>query len=384
MSFLSDAVSSAESQIKVNTKGQINSIKTGITGAVSNAKNTVVSNVVGAASNTVKSALGSVVGAAGDLLTGNVSAAVSTLASAPANAFSAAISGLGGMASSGSVLSSPGTSFQSSSNNGINPGYDLAGAQARSDPMLAYTWYAQMPVITPGSNQTASNATSSSILSNLSSALAGGLTSALGGQIATSNAAQLPWYYVEQATLPFRTFEAQHIFREGRPRAYPAKYSVGSLRLGIYADSSNVALTYIQAWQNAIITPFSANQAASMGGGWGRPSDYKFPIFIYLLDVTSNVLAIVEYTECWPSNVESYAMESGNSNRIINQVTFEVGDVFVNLVDAGSILPGSVAQNGTNNAITATINSFGSVITNAGSALLQRGINAVGSGFASL
>lgn len=382
MSFLSDAVSNAEAQITTNTKGQLNT--SGITGAVSNAKNTLTSNVVGAASNTVKSALGSVVGAAGDLLTGNVSAAVSTLASAPANAFSAAVSGLGGLASSGSVLSSPGTVFQSSSSNGINPGYDLAGAQSRSDPMLAYTWYVQMPVITPGSNQTAANATSSSILSNLGSALIGGLTSSLGGSIATSNAAQLPWYYVEQATLPFRTFEAQHIFREGRPRSYPSKYSVGNLRLGIYADSANVALTYIQAWQNAIITPFSANLASTMGGAWGRPSDYKFPIFVYLLDVTSNVLAIVEYTECWPTNVESYAMESGNSNRIINQVTFEVGDVFVNLVNAGSILPGSVLQNASNNAITTTINSFGSTITNAGSALLQRGASAVGSGFASL
>jgi hypothetical protein len=384
MSFLSDAVSNAEQQISVNTKGQINSISSGLTGAVQNAKNSIVSNVVGAANNTVKSALGSVVGAAGDLLTGNVSAAVSTLASAPQNAFSSAIAGLGGLASAQSSLSSPGTIAQSSSNNGINPGNDLAGAQARADPMLAYTWYAQMPVITPGSNQTAANASTSSILSNLGSTLIGGLGSALGGQISTSNAAQLPWYFVEQATLPFRTFEAEHIFREGRPRAYPSKYSVGNLRLGIYADSANVALTYIQAWQNAIITPFSANLAATMGGGWGRPSDYKFPIFIYLLDVTTNVLAIVEYTECWPVSVQEYGMESGQSTRIINQVTFEVGDVFVNLVNAGSVLPGSVLANGANNAITSTINSFGAQITNAGSALLQRGAAAVTSGFASL
>jgi hypothetical protein len=388
MSFLSDAVSQAEQQITTNTRGQINSIQSGITGAIANVRNTAVSGVVGAVNNTVKSALGSVVGAAGDLLTGNVSAAVSSLANAPANAFSAAISGLGGLASSGSTLSSPGTSFQSSSNNGINPGFDLVGAQSRPDPMLAYTWYAQMPVITPGSNQSTTNASSSSILANLGSSLLGGLgsslTSALGGAIPVSNAAQLPWYYVEQATLPFRTFEAQHIFREGRPRSYPTKYSVGNLRLGIYADSSNVALTYLQAWQNAIITPFSANSAASMMGGWGRPSDYKFPIFIYLLDVTTNVLAIVEYTECWPTNVSSYSMESGNSNRIVNEVTFEVGDVFVNLVNAGSVLPGSVLRNGANNAITSTINSFASTITNAGSALLQRGAAAVTSGFASL
>lgn len=384
MSFLSDAVSQAEQQITTNTRGQIASVQSGITGAIANVRNTAVSGVVGAANNTVKSALGSVVGAAGDLLTGNVSGALSSLANAPANAFSAAISGLGGLASSGSTLSSPGTVFQSSSNNGINPGFDLAGASSRSDPMLAYTWYAQMPVITPGSNQTAANATSSSILANLGTTLLSGLTSALGGSISTSNAAQLPWYYVEQATLPFRTFEAQHIFREGRPRSYPTKYSVGNLRLGIYADSSNVALTYLQAWQNAIITPFSANLASQMGGGWGRPSDYKFPIFVYLLDVTTNVLAIVEYTECWPTNVSSYSMESGNSNRIVNEVTFEVGDVFVNLVNAGSILPGSVLANSANNAITATINSFGSTITNAGSALLQRGASAVTSGFASL
>ena len=283
---------------------------------------------------------------------------LSALTSA-ANAYTGAISSLGTIASSSSVLSSPGTFAQTSGTNGIAPGDDLAGAQARSDPMLAYTWYAQMPVITPGTNQSSANASASSILSGVAAALVTNLASPLVGSIFTSNSQQLPWYYVEQAQLPFRTFEAQHIFREGRPRAYPTKYSVGNLRLGIYADSSNIALQYLQTWQNAIMTPFSSATASTMAGGWGRPSDYKFPIFIYLVDVTSNVLALIEYTECWPVNIEPYSMESGNSNRIINQVTFEVGDVFINLVGGGSLLLASLLGSPINNAITQTIGTFG-------------------------
>jgi len=283
---------------------------------------------------------------------------LSSLTSA-ANAYTGAISGLGTLTSSSSVLSAPGTVAQVSATNGIAPGNDLAGAQARSDPMLAYTWYAQMPVITPGSTQISSGASASSILSSVAANLVTNLASPVIGSIFTSNSQQLPWYYVEQATLPFRTFETQHIFREGRPRSYPTKYSVGTLRLGIYADSTNIALQYLQTWNNAIITPFSSSTSSTMGGGWGRPSDYKFPIFIYLVDVTSNTLALVEYTECWPSSIEAYSMESGNSNRIINQVTFEVGDVFVNLVGGGSLLAGSLLGSSVNNAITATIGAFG-------------------------
>lgn len=270
------------------------------------------------------------------------------------NLLNSGLSLLNGVSSS-TALANPGTVSQLSNNGGVVPGDDLQGAISRSDPLLAFTWYAQLPVISPGSTQSPAGASSTSILQNLATAAVSPLQSSLGGAIATSSSAQLPWYYVEEASCPFRQFETISIFREGRDRKYPSKYSVDNLRLSIYADSQNQAFTYLQAWNNTIITPFAATSASTMGGGWGRPSDYKQTIFIYMLDISNNVLALIEYVECWPVSVDQYQLESGSSNRIVNHVNFSVGDVFVNLMGVTINFVQGILANPTNNAITQSI-----------------------------
>lgn len=375
MSLLTQAVSQAEQQIKVNTQGQINSIKSGVKGAIQDAKNTAVSSVSGAVNNGVKAAIGSTLGAATDLLTGNVGGAVSALVNAPQNIIQSA---LGGLAGAAGVLSAPGTVGQMSGTGGVDPGNALGGAQARSDPMMSFCWYAQLPVISPGTSQQTANAATTSILANLASTtLSGVLGSSLGGSIPVASAASLPWYYVEEASLTFRQFNAKSIFREGRDRHYPDKYSIDPLRLSIYADSQNLALTYLQSWQNAVMTPFNAASASTMAGGWGRPSDYKKPIYIYLLDVTKNVLAIVQYTECWPTTIAEYALDSGTSTRIVNHVTFSVGDVFVNLMNVSPDLVSNVLANTASNVLTSTISSFAGTISNTASNLGERAFSSL-------
>lgn len=384
MSFLSDAVGRAEQQIKLNVQGQVTGVVSGVKGAVSNAVNTAVSNVNGAVNNVVRTGINSVVGAAGDLFSGNFSGALDTLTSAPENIFNSALSGLGGLAGANSVLSAPGTVGTPSSNFGVDPTNPLGGANARPDPLQSFLWYAQLPVINPGSSQSIIGATANSVINNLASAALGGLASSMGGSIATASAAQLPWYYVEEASCPFRRYDVKSIFREGRDRHYPSKYSVDDLRLSIYADSQNNAFTYLQAWNNAILTPFSASMSTTTGGGWGRPSDYKRPIFIYILDPTNAVLALIEYTECWPTAIDQYSLDSGSSTRIVNHVNFSVGDVFINLMNVSPEFVEGAIANPLNNAITTTINSFGSILTNTASNLLQRGVNSITSGFASI
>jgi hypothetical protein len=258
------------------------------------------------------------------------------------------------LSNAGAALSNPSIISQAATY-GVMPGDGLSGAQARPDPMLSFTWYAQLPNITPGSAQSTAGASSTSILQNIANSVTSTLSSAMGGAISVSNSAQLPWFYVEEASLPFRTFETISIFREGRDRKYPSKYNVDNLRLSIYADSQNNAFQYLQAWNNAIITPFAAPYAASMGGGWGRPSDYKYPIYIYLLDVTNSVLAIVEYTECFPLSIDNYTMDSGSSTRVINHVNFSVGDVFINLMGLTTSAVEGIISNPLNNVITQSI-----------------------------
>lgn len=268
MSFLSDAVSRATQQIKTGVNSQISRQVQGVKGAVSSAENAVVNAAAGVVNNTVRTAVGTAIGAAADLLSGNPGGALTTLANAPEKILGSALGGLGGFAGPSSLdLTGPGTLSEMSSSGGINPGDNLFGALNRTDPMMNYSWYCQLPVISPGSTQSESP-TSGSILGNLAGSLGNILKSSIAGSVSTSGSAQLPWYFVEGATCPFRQYDTVTIFREGRDRKYPSKYSVDNLQLTMYADSANQTFQYLQAWNNAILTPFGATAAATMGGGW--------------------------------------------------------------------------------------------------------------------
>jgi len=284
----------------------------------------------------------------------------SSIFSNPANVATSVLSGLGSSANgASSVLSSPGTFGLPSYSGGTSPPNPLGGASARPDPLQSFLWYAQMPVVMPGTSQSTIGATANSVINSLVNtainSVSPTLGSVMGGGVFTGTSAQLPWYYVEEASCPFRRYDVKTIFREGRDRKYPSKYSVDDLRLSIYSDSQNNAFQYIQAWNNNIITPFSASTSTTAGGGWGRPSDYKKPIFIYILDPTMNVLAILEYTECWPISIDQYNMDSGTSTRIVNHVNFSVGDVFVNLLGVSASFTAGIVANTAANVITSSI-----------------------------
>lgn len=255
---------------------------------------------------------------------------MSTLSSTIANSIGFAIQ------SAGATLSAPGTiaEFSSSAYDATNA---LQAAQGRADPLMSFCWFAQMPVVTP--NQAQNPGVLGAVSAGLQSAANSALSSLLGNAAGTaiSGAAQLPWQYVEEATLPFRNFEQRSIFREGRSRHYPDKYSVDNMRCIVYADSANVAMNYLMTWQNAVMKPFTVQQANTGAGGYGRPSEYKLPIQFYVLDVTNQEILSVEYTECWPLTVDAIQLDSGTSNRIRLEVNFSVGDVFFTQIPVGGL-----------------------------------------------
>uniref|UniRef100_UPI0037049E0B hypothetical protein n=1 Tax=Vibrio cidicii TaxID=1763883 RepID=UPI0037049E0B len=92
--------------------------------------------------------------------------------------------------------------------------------------------------------------------------------------------------------------------------------------------------------------------------------DYKKPIFVYLLDVTNSVVAVIEYVECWPMSVEQYTLESGASTRIVNRVTFSVGDVFINLANVSSDLISEVVFNAGQSLVNGVVNTVSQTAIN--------------------
>lgn len=254
--------------------------------------------VVGGVNSAISAGLTDVRQAADLAMHGNFSGALEKLASGPFDVMGSLASSFG--LSSGSKLTKANS----------DPTNSLSGALARSDPLTNFDWYCVLPDVTP-----------------------------LGG-----STKELPWYFVEEATPPFRSFDQRAIYRQGRNKHYPAMYSVDTLRLAIYADISNKAQDYLQAWEGAIVSNTSSSDSELKGGGYGRPIDYKKTIRIFLVNPMKQQVLQLEYIECWPTSRDAYTLESGSSGRLVNNVTFSVGDVFVTLYGA-SKMSSSVLSN---------------------------------------
>lgn len=386
MSYLSDIIGNAASQITNNARGVQRDVVGGVRRQIADAANQVSNGAAQAANAGLNAGVSGLLSSAAQLFGGNASGAADTLANLTGNVAGSALNALN--------LGGGSNSF-TSSNNGIQPGNSLSGAQARLDPMLSYCWYAELPVLTPVQASTqsggvmttalgsaVSNAVGGGIIGGLASSLTGSLTNSVTGQIASAisgsgpSATQCPWYYVEEATCPFRVFTTKSVFREGRQKHYPGDYSVGDLTLGMYMDNSNISLAYLKTWENLILSPLTRNTAATQGGQFGMPSNYKKSIFVYLLSVTKQQIMIIEYAECWPVNVQQLTLDSNASNRLIANVQFSVGDVYTTILPvSGSgvsgILDGSLSIRGTAAAVVSSgINTISSAFTGFGSSLI--------------
>lgn len=250
-------------------------------------------DVRGAVSGALNVGVADIRAAAAKAATGDFSGALSVLAKGPQDVigqFGAAF----GLSSGGGVFNS--------SNGIVNT---LQGALGRTDPMMSFQWYCELPTITP---------------------IDGAPTN-------------LEWNYVEEASLSFRTYDMRQIYGSGRNRKVPSTYNVDNIRLNFYADISNKSIQYLMAWDGAIVAPFGSG-AVTIGGGFGRPSDYWKPIRIYLVDPSKAVILMVEYIECWPTNIDSLQLDSQSSTRLTYNVNFSVGDVFMTAFGVNSNISG--------------------------------------------
>ena len=357
MPFIQDVVGQEVQQIKNIKTGVTNSVKSAGAQIANGVKNQALGAVNSVVNNGIKAATGAAVGAVTSALTGNLAGVAASLN--PTNILDQTFSGIIGQSTS-STTTEPGYAFSASSSGGVNPGDALNGALARADPMLTYLWYVQLPVVGAPAGSTGSGVNSStSALSSLVSNLLGisPLSGSMGGEQASGSNNQLPWYYVEEANCPFRNFQLTSVFRDGRKRHYPGQYTVGNLRLSFYMDVDNVAANYISAWGNTILQPYTA-ATLSQAGNFGRASGYKFPIYVYLLDPAKNTLITLEYTECFPILPNDWQLTSqSGTDRLITQVNFSVGDVFVNMANVPSSLTSLLVNNALTNTVVSGINS---------------------------
>lgn len=159
----------------------------------------------------------------------------------------------------------------------------LAAAQARPDPLMSFNWWADMPIL---------------------------------------NGSPMPsigWEYVEEAVLPFISFDQISNYRAGKNYHFAQKYNIGNLQLKFYEDSNATVSQYLNTWQSMILN--------TQSGLFYFPKDYKKTISIWVLDVTKLTVMCLDYTGCWPLNPDTYSFGSAQSERIVAGCEFSVDEL---------------------------------------------------------
>ncbi len=129
---------------------------------------------------------------------------------------------------------------------------------------------------------------------------------------------RLGWEYVEEATLPFVDFDSTSNYRAGKMYHYPHHYSLGTLSLKLYEDTSGKTSNYVNRWKSLIID--------SSTGLYNTPSFFKKPITITIFDSRFTTVMFVTYIGCWIQRMDSFQL-GGESNRINPQVEYNVDDI---------------------------------------------------------
>jgi hypothetical protein len=157
----------------------------------------------------------------------------------------------------------------------------LAAAKSRADPLMNFNWWCDMPVL--------------------------------------NGSTALDWFHVEEATLPFITFEQISNYRAGKNYHFAQKYNVGNLQLKFYEDSNGSVAQYINSWQSMVLN--------AKTGLFYFPKDYKKTISIWILDVAKMTVMCLDYTGTWPLTPDQYQLGSSQSERVVAGCEFSVDEV---------------------------------------------------------
>ena len=259
-----------------------------------------------------------------DLARGNINGAIS-------NASNLLIDSVNGIGNNGSAA----------------PGNYHAGLMARGDALQNWCWYCLLP----------------NVSNNNSVSLSGGVFESILGTSSLKPTVSLPWYYVQTANLPQRTINPDSVNINGHQVHYPESYSVQGLTLGLFMDNTNKVQEWLKAWQGQILVNKDPTIPGNQGG-WGLPSNYKKTINIVVMDVKQSRMLDIRYINCWPSDPQPLDLTSGQAEGLVQQVTFQVEDVEINVYNDKGLVD-TITETARGYAVGALSGYANSVLNNA-------------------
>lgn len=211
----------------------------------------------------------------------------------------------------------------------------LDSMRSRQDPLMNFSWFCTMPAI---------------------------------------DGIRLPWFYVEEFVAPFRSFQVNSRFQQGKIYHYAGQQDLSNINLKIYDDSSGKAGAYLEAWRGAVST---------YDGIYNYPVNYKKTIEVVILDITRTIQVYkLRYEGCWPTTTEAMNLSSGASDRLIQGQEFSVDNIKITVANLSASELSSVIFSSQDNFPQNLMERLSGIDTVSGpnSGLFSTGMNAV-SGF---
>lgn len=161
--------------------------------------------------------------------------------------------------------------------------HTLVASQSRSDPLLNHLWFALPPNV---------------------------------------SGVSLPWYYIEEFTAPFRSFDVLTQYRAGKMFHFAGQHSISNLSVRFYDDSTGKVGRYLEAWRRTVL---NADGTYNYPGG---SNGYKKNFEVVVLDVTKfGQVYQFKFIGCWPTTAEPFNLSSATSERLISAQEFACDEV---------------------------------------------------------
>lgn len=176
----------------------------------------------------------------------------------------------------------------------------IVGINSRGDAIQNWCWYCELPTLTETPLMPAN--------------------------------VDLPWYYVPQASIPYRNIASSQTSRSGGQRNYPDSYSVDDLTLTLFMDDTNAAMDYANSWIGRVLSPDDPSIVTNRGL-WGLPGHYKKEVKIHILTPAKDRLLTIKYVGCWPVTINQQELSSDSSSTLVAQIQLKVDDVYVEISD---------------------------------------------------
>jgi hypothetical protein len=135
---------------------------------------------------------------------------------------------------------------------------------------------------------------------------------------------ELPWYYIDDITLPAPNFESTQKYINGKEIKYADMFSVNNCTIKIYSDISGLAFNYCNAWCRSIFRDDNLHQL---------PSVYKKDIWVFILDAKRNVVTDIQLLGCWPTAWADYQLVGNAAAALETSLTLSVDDFKMNYND---------------------------------------------------